>query len=509
MTFIHSIKADKPETRDQKHKLTKFYKKGRTFFKAAASFATESIDFINPFLNILSVAGIISTPSTITHVQRGVTLTCSVIRIPNTLSQTASQVRSISKKKGDEVIEQVIKIASNVSDIALGVMKCFELGDTIVAIYGAISSSMGTGFKVVQGGVSAALSFIGVISAIELTKGLVDVGIESFKLYKTAKKISKNTKKMKIWTNMDWNDPTYVSNKLSRMKVKQIHTMTGLKKLEGALNTSTVAFNSSVLHVDKRWAKLEARKLQLKDKNAVTRLFGQVTPQIKLTVALIKKEAAEKEHLNTLKSFNTISEKHTLRTIKIRNFTIVEGKIKTNTLNERDRAVLEQFQKNQLEKLKTKRSNLKVEAIGHGLKIGIKVVIVISCIASIALTFSGVGTMPGIITNASIALFVMVAEYGLKKFKEYNPPKAWIPVKVPVLLEGADEKIERKAKALLAYGYSDQIKVEVANGSVILNGSVLDLTERDAIEEKLSTIDNVTEIINQIRKEGSEPTVEI
>lgn len=508
MAFIQGVRLDKVETRDQQHGLTKIYKKGRTFFKAVKSSASGAVQLVNPLLNILTSAGVISSETTTkTHIKKGVVLTCSVIKTPKTIAKIFLNSKEATKMKGADLADHVVKIASDTAAVALGIMTCFKLGDTIVALFSALSSSLGVGFKVAQGGISTMLPFIGVFSAIEIVKSMFDAGTEGIKLYKTAKKISATTKKMKIWKNMDWTDPAYISKKLERMKVKQIKTVNGLEKLEGALATSAFAFNSHVLHVDKRWDTLHARKIELSKRNPVVRLFGQIAPQIKLTVALLKKEAAEKKHLDTLKTFNKISAKHTLRTVKIRNFTIVEGKIKAGTLNARDLAVLEGVKKNQLEKLKTKKSNLKVEAVEHGLKIGLKIVVVISLVAAMALTFSGVGTAPGIITSASVALFVMAAEYGLKKFKEYNPPKEWIPVHVPTLLEGSDEKIGRKVKAILDYSSSDQLNAGILNGKITLIGTVKDLSEKDEIERKLRTIDNVNEIDNQITVE--EPIVEI
>ena len=435
MSFIQGVGLDNIDTRDQNYAPTKLYKKGKKFLKIGGKIASGSIKFVTPFLDILTAAGVSSHTAPFEHIRKGITLTCTVIETPKTISEILVQAKDFSKKQGEKLLEHITEVAFNVSSVAIGIMSCFSLGDTIIAFCDSIASSVGNGFNVVQTGLSATLPFIGVFSAIQLVKGIADTGIESFKLYKTAQKISATTEKMKIWTNMDWNDPTHISNKLSRSRVKQIHTVEELEKLEGGIKTSLLTLESRVLYVDKRWRKLETRKKELIDKNIVERVFGQVMPHIKLTVALLKKDGAEKNHLSALKAFNKLSKKHTVRSIKIRNYAIIEGKIKAKTLNSRDLSVLGQFKTNQLSKLDIKKSNLKIEAIGHGIKIGIKVVIVISCIAGLALTFSGVGTMPGVLTNASVALFVMAAEYGLKKFKEYLPPKAWIPVKVPRLLD--------------------------------------------------------------------------
>lgn len=501
MAFIQGVSLGNKETRDQEHGLTEAFKKGRTFFKAVGSFAKGSVKFATPLINILSNAGVFSEgTSTKSHIKKGVTLSITVIKTPNLIEKTFIGAKKAQKMKGADLAEEVVKTAAGISSIAVGLMSCFPLGETIVSLISAFSQTVGMGFKVVGEGISKAVPFVAVFSAFQIGKAVLDVGVESVKLYKTAKKISATTKKMKIWTEMDWNDPTYISKKLDRMKVKQIKTVESLEKLEGAAKASAIAFESRVLHVDYRWAKLQARKIELGDRNAIIRVFGQIVPQIKLSAALLKKEEAEKKHINDFKNLDKISAKHTLRTVKIRNFTVVEEKIKANTLNDRDRSALKHFQKAQVEKLKVKKSNLKVDVVEHSLKIGLKLIVVISLVACLALTFSGVGTMPGIITNASVALFVMVAEYGLKKFREFSPPNEWAPVKVPALLEESDEKIERKARALLSYSYSDQIKVNVTEGKMTLIGSVIDLSEREAIEKKLSTLDNVNEIDNQITK---------
>ncbi len=442
MAFIQGVRLDNIETRDQQHGLTKAYKKGRTFFRAATSFASGSIRFASPLLNILASAGVLSSKTTTsTHIRKGIALSCSVVKGPGLGAKIGLQARHTTQLKGADLAEHLIKMARNTASVALGIMTCFQLTDTIVSLCGSLSGSLGLGFKVVQGGVSATLPFIGVFAAIEIVKGMLEIGIEGIKLYKTAKKIRETTKKINTWAQLDWTDPTYISKKLEGIKAKQLKSSQSLERFEGTLTTSTVALNSRLLHVDNRWEQLKARKIELSNRNPVVRVFGQVVPQIKLTVAIIKKEEVEKKHLKKLAAFNQASSKHNIRSVKIRNYTIIEGKIQAGTINERDRIVLNHFRESQIGKYKVKRSNLKAKAYEHGFKIGLKTLVVISLVACMALTFSGVGTMPGIVTSASVGLFVMAAEYGLKKFKHYYPPKAWIPVHVPRLLLGPVDPI--------------------------------------------------------------------
>lgn len=511
MAFIQGVRLGNIETRDQEHGLTKAYKKTRTVFKAVGSFAKGTVRFAAPLINILVSAGVFSQKTnTLTHVKRGVTLTCVVITIPKIIERSFTGAARASKTKGVELTEEVLKTAAGVSSIALGAMTCFQLSETTIDLLSALSQVTGTGFKVVGEGVSKAVPFIAVFAAIEIVKSLLEAGIEGIKLYKTAKKISVTTKKMNIWSKMDWTDPSYISKKIDRMKVKQIRAVSDLERLEGAVKASSIAFNSHLHKVDYRWAKLQARKIEVADRNPISQLFGQIAPQIKLSAAILAKESAEKKHVGSLKTFDRISTKHTLRAVKIRNFTIVEGKIKKGTLTEQNKVALEYFRKAQLEKLSIKKSNLKVDAVEHSLKIGLKLIVVISLVASLALTFSGVGTMPGIITNASVALFVMVAEYGLKKFRQYSPPKEWVPVRVPVLNK-SDVKIERTAisiiESVLPFKDRNEIKVDVSEGKMTLTGSLRDLSELKAIEEQLKSIDNLLEIEIQITQQ--EPVEEI
>jgi hypothetical protein len=458
MAFIQGIRGP-ANTRDEEHDLTNSFKKGRTFLKKAGNVTSGALKLVSPFINILASAGVFSANAeTKDHITKGVTLACTIVKTPNLAANAFKEAAEIpGTTEGAPLAERLVKVASGTTALALGVLSCFALSETIIAIFSAFSTSLGNGFKVVEAGISTMLPFIGVFSAIELVKSLLDVGVEGFKLYRTAKKISATTEKMEIWKDATWTDTSFVSKKLDHLKGKQIKALNDLEEmggLEGAVNKTFGVFKEHVKEVEECWKELEARKLELTkrlelldkqkheltNRNVIVRLFHQIAPQIKLTAAILKKEEVEEAHIKALNTFNKINSKHSLRTIKIRNFKVIQGKILAGPLKEGEIFLLKTFQSKKAEKWEKKKINLKAKAIQHGVKIGLKIVVVISLIAALALTFSGAGTMPGIVTNASVALFVMAAEYGLKKFKEYNPPEKWGSVKVPLLL--TDQKIE-------------------------------------------------------------------
>lgn len=66
-----------------------------------------------------------------------------------------------------------------------------------------------------------------------------------------------------------------------------------------------------------------------------------------------------------------------------------------------------------------------------------------------------------------------------------------------------EERIRKKLKGWLASGYEGQIKIDVNNGNVTLNGFVGSAWDKDDIEQKVRSVTGVRFINNQITIQNS------
>lgn len=361
----------------------------------------------------------------------GIGLTFKVLVIPSAIASIAKEVRKETHTQSD-VTEQVLLVAEDTTKIALAVMTCFKLGDFIVSCLSKAANAVGTGFEVFKGGISAAVPFLVTFNVIQIVDSMIKIGLDSVDMYKTSKKVNGIKEKTKLWADDIWKDETFAENKFAHLKAKQITSQENLEKLNGAVTASEIALQSAVLHSNERRVAVIAIKDSLSHRNPVVRLFGEIVPKIQLTIAEFKQEALELKHAKKDEAFTKLSEKHTQRYDKIDRFGKITKQIKQG-LTEEHKVALGEFQKLELEKLDTKKSNLNLERIQIGLDIALQVVVVISLIASMVLLFTGVGTVAGIITTVTLALFITAAKYGLSHFKECFPSKTLTPFRVPLL----------------------------------------------------------------------------
>lgn len=360
------------------------------------------------------------------------TVACSVVLIPQHIVGIAELFRRKNENWGIDIGEKVLQVISKIGDIALGIMSSFKLTDTAIALISYIAKEIGSGVAVAQTGITAISTlapFTAVFTGIEMAKTVVDIGIDSLKMYRTSQKVNHIEQKITLWQGADWTNSQFASGRLAHLDAKQLTTEEQLEGTKGALDTAQVALESAVLKSHTR--RLAVRAI-LDSKNKIDQVFGAIVPKIKLTIAEFKEERAREIFKNRQNIHTRLTEKHTLRTMKITSWNTIKIKIEAGLIGHQQ-DILDNYKERQIEKLKTKKSNLNLERVKIGLDIALKVVVVASLIATMVLLFSGVGTGIGVITAVSVMLFIMAAEYGLKKFKECYPSKTWQAFRAPAI----------------------------------------------------------------------------
>lgn len=358
----------------------------------------------------------------------------SVLSVPSSIKEILIQAKK-KGLKGAEAMERNLKIASATANVACGILHGIKIADAFgIAICNIASHSMGP----VRVAVTTLAPFTVVLAGIEIVKTSIDIGIDAVHIHQTNKKIKELKNKRKLWGSVDWKNKEVtpiVSNKIEYLEAKQISSKLELSSLEGALKTSGLALNHRALKWDAKKEKLEAKKLALSQRNVIIRLFGKIVPSMKAAQSKSKYKVTLKAHTEKINEFSHLSDKYSRRTVKIKNWKVVETKMKSGTISDKDEVLLKKFQNDQIAKWSTKRSNYNLEKFKIGLGIALKTVVIITLIASIALTFSGYGTLPAFITLATLSLFIIAAEYGLKKFKKHKKPAKWEPGQVPLLTQ--------------------------------------------------------------------------
>lgn len=357
--------------------------------------------------------------------------TITILSIPSSIKVIVTQAKKTGLK-GSEAFEKNLRIASATANIACGILSGIKIIDTFGTAIANLSHSMGPA----RVAITTLAPFTVALAGIEIVKTTIDIGIDAVHIHQTNKKIETLRNKTKLWGSIDWKDEAAVpiiSNKIEHLQAKQLRSQEELSQVEGALKTSVLAVNHRALKWEAKKEKLAAKKLALNESPAMMRLFGKAVPKIKAARAKSKYKIALKEHTGTINEFTHLSDKYNKRTTKIKNWKIIEKKMKAGTITDQDQVLLKKFQEDQITKWKTKKSNYKLDRLKIGLGIALKTVVIITLVASIAFTFSGYGTVPGIVTVTTLSLFIIAAEYGLKKFKKYKKPATWSPGHVPLL----------------------------------------------------------------------------
>lgn len=433
----------------QTHHITNLINNGEATYSLAKkhlknpfSFATDIIFLLNEN-NLLF--GILPANSNVPSLLRGISLGCSIISIPSSISKIVQIIKQPAVKVVDK-IEKGLAITEKISAIGSACLACFQLTELFISFLSQVSCSFGnftsrainSSATAAQSAISVIAPFAAVLSSLDILQSIAEIGIHSINLYRTQQKVNAIVSKKKIWKNLNWkqlDEPTktFSINKLEHLERKQLESKVALNALKKPLLDSTLAYTTALFKVDKKQKKLKLIKSKVSNENAVKRIFSQIVPTFKLVYAELYMKSIHQKYEITKKKFDVQEAKHKKRIDKISNWSIIVNKVKNSSLSSIDKKLIKKFSKKQIYKLQIKKRNLRLNQLKTGLDIALKVVVIITLIASIVLTFSGVAAPIGIITGMTLGLFLIALKYGLKSFKSYKKPELVISRLVPRL----------------------------------------------------------------------------
>lgn len=347
--------------------------------------ASECLSFITSFLTIhtgyLSLKGFIKNAKMRTHL------------------------------KGVERTINDLEMVSQLCGMATGIMSSIKVVETLDK-WAHVGTAMG---KVA---VSTTTPFTQATPLLAIINLSVQIGIGFLKLYNLEKKVNKVKDKVTFWQG-DM-DKTFIQNRITHIQTKQD---TLIVKVEAA-GKKVVSSNKKVAT---SVTDLDDKKTSLKNKKGIKKAFAWVSYKNckRSHHSLLAKQTKIQE------DFLGLHQKHKDNSTKIENWTAMSNKL--DHLTQEDVNDINRFKMGKQAKWRTKKSNLRLEQWKGSLGIALKTAVLVTLIASFILTTTGTGTVPGLITLASLGLFLSVASLGLDFYKKYRKPRKVRPVAIPTL----------------------------------------------------------------------------
>lgn len=316
-----------------------------------------------------------------------------------------------SQLKGVEKVINDLEMVTNLCGMASGVTSSMKVVDTLHS-WANSSATMG---KTV---LTSSTPFTQGTSLIQIIQVTIQIGIGILKLYNLEKKVDKVKDKVTFWQGDI--DDIFIKNRIKHIEDKQEALILKIAAAEEKALKSTEKKDSSAQN-------LNDKKTSLNNKKGIKKAFAWVAyknckhSHHSLTVRQTKHQQAA----------DLLNQKHADNATKIQNWTSIANKL--DHLTDEETNALDQFKRNKQTKWRIKQSNLRLNQWKTSLGLALKTALLITLIASFVLTTTGTGTVPGLLTLATISLFLSVSGLGLDWYIKYRKPRKVHSVKVPIL----------------------------------------------------------------------------
>lgn len=271
-------------------------------------------------------------------------------------------------------------------------------------------------------GTTAVLPFSVFTSGIEIIKNGIDIANKSLKIHKSNLRSDKFKEKQKAFKNKT--DSAKIGQFLSDHKLqmeakqdaahKKLAAQTELKNAEAAAGKALTEYNDAVQVI----ADLQNSNINVVSKFVQTQWL-EVSKKNRKEAALFEaKESYDKERDILTKT----EKKFVARVIKYDAFNKLLEQHQDAMDDKKD--LLNQFIADKTARWKAIRENCSLENKKDGIGIALSVVATIGLIATIVLTFTGIGTIPVLLTMTSLWLILAIAGIGSTLYGKYNKPVA-------------------------------------------------------------------------------------
>lgn len=292
-------------------------------------------------------------------------------------------------------------------------------------------------------GTTAVLPFAVVGNGVEIVKNVIDITNGSIRVHQTNEKRAKKTKNCKNF-NLKSTTGTqkigdFLTKHVAEMEAKQLAAEATLTALKDTAATTHAKAEKAADKYQKISDQIEA--LDRPDANKVHKFIKESMLGIKLwrrEAALFEAKVA---HDQVVEDHSKVSAKLTGRITKLDAWTKAKNHFDTvldKDANDPTKILLARDANDDADmtdplnqliedkgiKWKAQRNNFKMDNWKDGLGIAISVVATIGLIAATVLIFTGVGTIPVLLTMTSLWLLISLAGLGSALLKKYHKPVA-------------------------------------------------------------------------------------
>lgn len=318
-------------------------------------------------------------------------------------------------EKGVDLHIRNLSLASGIFETVQSGMAAFSLLDTFQIIsLGQISQAIGT---------TAVLPFSAVVNGIDIAKNIIDITKSAVTIHQIKRKSKKLGKKLKAFNPQTDSQKigTFLEKHIEQMIAKQLSTLSTMENLKAKAANRRIKAETAI----------EAYEQELlnSEENILHKLIKHIRLSRKETALFKAIKASDK----TFENFTNTDKKFEARRIKLESWANAETHFKSDDLkkdanNKIDSTdPLHQLIADKQIKWRAERKNLKMDKLQEGLGIALSVVGTIVLIASTVLIFSGIGTLPVLLTITSVGLLISLIGLGKTLLKKYTVQEPVLP----------------------------------------------------------------------------------
>lgn len=354
-----------------------------------------------------------------------------IVKVFNITKGVDDIVTNADKKNltGIDLHQRNLSIASGFFQTIISGMGGVKLLNTFQLISLAeISTALGT---------TVVLPFSVAASGVEIVKNVVDISNKSLKIHKTNARRSALRTKFKNFRVTKATKDVANSTKIAKflddhIKAIELNQAAAAKKLEDQLELPAVQANVQKASDEYQKTLDDIAALKLPGVSKVQKLagFGLHFKKWRKETSLFE---AKEAHDKVVEDYEKTRQKLAGRVVKLQAWTNVKHQFEANkangiTIKRTNTGVLDDTDLvNQMISAKEKRwdtmrKNCNTDNLKDGVSIAISIVATIGLIATIVLTFTGIGTIPVLLTMTSLWLLVSIAGLGNTLLAKYKRP---------------------------------------------------------------------------------------
>ena len=369
--------------------------------------------FISLTNQAANIAGFFDATPELKTAKLAISGIASLFTVRSTINSIEKTYKNLQKRaiKGTERLINALETAVSTIGISSGIIGITRSLHTFKLIdLERFSSALGN--------IPVAQTLGYATSVISIATSLINISIDSIRMYDRSEKIDRVKEKILKWSTPL--TPETVKEKIITHEKKHDDLTKKINTLfqESDDNQAEIE-NALYAHLKQKANHLGKTGFEKIQSWFEIRAKGEILNKLDLKRISIEKDIAQSlkadtKSLSELTAWNKINEKW-------------------NNLTDKDNQAIAKLQDDKTDKWNGKLKSLNIEQIKAGVGIGLKVVGLILGIVSLILTCTGVGAIPALATMAALGLTLGLVNLGFALFKRHTSPIEMESVQAPML----------------------------------------------------------------------------